>query len=66
MVNAFRPDHKNDPIWLVYPPIMMYSVLIAAAYILTMKWVTDRKAGAAAPAFDIPGTQKLYYPGKRA
>jgi hypothetical protein len=45
---------------------MMYSVLIAAAYILTMKWVTDRKAGAAAPAFDIPGTQKLYYPGNRA
>lgn len=32
---------------LVYPPIMMYSVLIAAAYILTMKWVTDRKSGSA-------------------
>ena len=27
----------------VYPPIMMYSVLIAAAYILTLKAVLDRK-----------------------
>lgn len=28
----------------VYPPIMMYSVLIAAAYIITLKAVIDRKA----------------------
>lgn len=27
----------------VYPPIMMYSVLVAAAYILSMKAITDRK-----------------------
>ncbi len=27
----------------VYPPIMMYIVLIAAAYILTLKAVLDRK-----------------------
>lgn len=25
------------------PPIMMYSVLVAAAYILSMKAITDRK-----------------------
>ena len=28
---------------LVYPPLMMYGVLVAAAYILSMKVVTDRK-----------------------
>lgn len=28
---------------LVYPPIMMYSVLIAAAYIITLKHIKDIK-----------------------
>lgn len=28
----------------VYPPVMMYSVLIAAAYIITLKAMLDRKA----------------------